>query len=158
MSADKTPETVDLPPCLVTLNRRRGASDRSASSCHRSNSLRPAVAASSTASAGTRRREAARALSVSMSRLSRSAVTTLQLLDPAGQLLEVRPLPYFGGPQKGVVALECHGAPALIHAPIEHAGDYVAHIPLDLGELPGALRLPAPPCPPTPLLGVSRVM
>src|SRR5829696_1287505 len=125
MSADKSPETVDLPPCLVTLNRRRGASERSASSCHRSNSLRPAVEASSTASAGMRRRESARALSASMSRLSRSAVTTLQLFHFAGEVLEVRPLSYLLSPKQRVVALQGHGAPALIHAPIEHALDNV---------------------------------
>src|SRR5215207_6546084 len=99
-----------------------------------------------------------RAFRRSMSALSRSAVTTLQLFHFAGQILEVCPLPYLRSPKQRVVALECYGALALVHAPLEHAGDDVAHVPLDLGELPCSLRLPAPPGPPAPLLCVSRVM
>jgi hypothetical protein len=86
------------------------------------------------------------------------AVTTLQLFHFAGELLEVRPLPYLGSPEQGVVALKRYGALAFLHAPIEHASDNVAYILLDLRELTSTLSLPAPPGPPTPLLGVSRVM
>jgi hypothetical protein len=95
-----------------------------------------------------------------MSALSRAAlaVTTLQLFHFAGEVLEVRPLSYLGSPKQRVVALKRYGALAFLHAPIKHASDNVAYIPLNLGELTSTLRLSAPPCPPTPLLGVSRVM
>src|SRR5215212_1682013 len=139
---------VDFPDCLEQLRSMRRASEPSSSACHGSGTI-PKERANSSRSAGTEALAAPRrTFRRSISALSRLAVATLQLFHFAGEVLEVRPLPYLGSPEQGVVALECHGAPALIHAPIEHAGDDVAHVPLDLGELPGALRLPAPPGPP----------
>src|SRR5215217_3766216 len=115
----------------------RGASERRSRSCQGSRLRSPAAAANSTRSAGTATLAAPRrAFRRSMSALSRSAVTTLQLFHFAGEVLKIRSLPYLSGSEQGVVALESHGALALVHAPIEHAGDDVAYIPLDFGEFP----------------------
>src|SRR5829696_716569 len=151
---------VDLPDCLEQLRSTRGASEPRSFACHGSGTI-PKEWTNSRRSVGTSALAAPRrAFRRSMSALSRAAlaVATLQLFHFAGQVLEVRPLPYLGSPKQGVVALKRYGTLAFLHAPIEHASDNVAYIPLDLGELTSTLRLPAPPGPPMPLLGISRVM
>src|SRR5215212_1265867 len=151
---------VDLPDCREQLRSMRGASEPSSSACHGSGTI-PKEWTNSSRSAGTEALAAPRrAFRRSISALSRAAlaVTTLELFHFASEVLEVRPLPYLGSPEQGVVALKRYGTLAFLHASIKHASDYVAYIPLDLGELPSTLRLPAPPCPPAPLLGVRRVM
>src|SRR5215212_636994 len=105
-----TPAIVDLPDWQLQLRSTRGASERRSLSCQGSRSGSPTAVANLARSSSTTTRPAPRrAFSLSMSALSRAAVTTLQLLHLASEVLQL------DGTQQGIEALQGDGRSALLY-------------------------------------------